>query len=56
MKLNISSKDLASSLYSPESVEISFNHTTKAEYVVEGKGLFVLYDAENNRAIPVIVQ
>ena len=49
-------KDLVGFAYTPGNVEISLNHTTKVEYVVDGEGVFILYDADKSRAIPVIVE
>lgn len=49
-------KDLVNALYRPQRVETSVNHTTKMEYVVGGKGLFVLYDAEHKRGVPFRVK
>lgn len=53
---SFSYKDLVNSVYRATGVETSVNHTTKAEYVVGGQGIFALYDAKGKRAIPVIVQ
>ena len=49
-------KDLVNALYRPQRVETSVNHTTKMEYVVGGKGLFVLYDAEHKQGVPFRVK
>ena len=45
-------KDLVNAVYRPLRMETSVNHTTKMEFVVGGKGLFVLYDAEKKKGIP----
>ena len=36
--------------------ETSVNNTTKVEYVVDGQGVFALYDQNNKRAMPFIVK
>ena len=45
-------KDLVNAVYTPSGVETSVNHTTKAEYLVGGEGIYALYDAKNKKAIP----
>lgn len=49
-------KDLVNAVYRPLRMETSVNHTTKMEFVVGGKGLFVLYDAEKKKGIPFSVK
>lgn len=49
-------KDLVNSSYRAQSIETSGNFTTKVEYEVGERGIFALYDAQNKRAIPVIVK
>ena len=53
---SFSYRDLVNSTIRPVSLETSVNHTTKAEYIVGGKGAFVLYDAKNKKAIPFIIK
>lgn len=36
--------------------ETSVNNTTRVEYVVDGQGVFALYDQNNKKAIPFIVE
>lgn len=45
-------KDLVNAVYHPLHVETSVNNTTKLEFKIAGKGLFVLYDAEKKQCIP----
>lgn len=52
----VSYRDLVNSTIRPVSVETSVNHTTKAEYIVGGQGIFALYDAKNKKAIPFIIK
>lgn len=52
----VSYRDLVNSTIRPVSVETSVNHTTKAEYIVGGQGVFALYDAKNKKAIPFIIK
>ena len=49
-------KDLVNSVYRAVKTETSVNHTTKAEYVVGGNGVFVLYDTKHKKAITFIVK
>lgn len=49
-------KDLVNSVYRAVKIETSVNNTTKAEYVVGGNGIFVLYDAKHKKAISFIVK
>lgn len=44
-------KDLAMSNYQSTEPKTSVNHTTRVEYVVSGKGVYALYDAQKGRAI-----
>ena len=34
----------------------SANNTTKVEYVVDGSGVYALYDQNNKKAMPFIVK
>lgn len=52
----VSYRDLVNSTIRPVSIETSVNHTTKAEYIVGGQGMFALYDAKNKKAIPFIIK
>ena len=52
----VSYRDLVNSTIRPVSIETSVNHTTKAEYIVGGQGVFALYDAKNKKAIPFIIK
>ena len=45
-------RDLVNTTVRPITLETSVNHTTKAEYLVGGQGVFALYDAKNKKAIP----
>ncbi len=45
-------RDLVNAAVRPVSLETSVNHTTKAEYIVGGQGIFALYDVKNKKAIP----
>ena len=45
-------RDLVNTAVRPVSLETSVNHTTKAEYILGGDGLFALYDAKNRKAVP----
>ena len=49
-------RDLVNSTVRPVSLETSVNHTTKAEYVVGGHGVFALYDAKSKKAIPFTIR
>lgn len=49
-------KELVNAIYRPQRIETSVNRTTKIEYIVGGKGLFVLYDAEKKMVIPFRVK
>lgn len=49
-------RDLVNATIRPVSLETSVNHTTKAEYIIGGKGLFALYDAKNKKAMPFIIK
>lgn len=52
----VSYRDLVNSTIRPVSVETSVNHTTKAEYIVGGQGIFALYDAKSKKAIPFTIK
>ena len=49
-------RELVNATIRPVSLETSVNHTTKAEYIIGGKGLFALYDAKNKKAMPFIIK
>ena len=49
-------KDLVNAVYPPKNISTSVNQTTKAEYFVDGQGVFALYDAKNHRAIPIVIR
>ena len=49
-------KDLVNSVTQPTSVTTSINQTTKAEYLINGQGVYALYDAKKHRAIPIIIK
>ena len=53
---SFSYRDLVNATYRPVSIETSVNHTTKAEYIVGGNGVFVLYDAKNKKAMPFVIK
>ena len=42
--------------YSAQGSETSANNTTKVEYVVDGPGVYALYDQNNKKAMPFIVK
>ena len=42
--------------FSAQGSETSVNNTTRVEYVVEGQGVFALYDQNNKKAMPFIVK
>ena len=42
--------------FSAQGSETSVNNTTRVEYVVDGQGVFALYDQNNKRAMPFIVK
>lgn len=42
--------------YSAQGSETSVNNTTRVEYVVDGQGVFALYDQNNRKAMPFIVK
>lgn len=42
--------------FSAQGSETSVNNTTKVEYVVDGQGVFALYDQNNKKAMPFIVK
>lgn len=49
-------RDLVNAMVRPASLETSVNHTTKAEYIVGGQGVFALYDAKSKKAIPFTIK
>lgn len=49
-------RDLVNATVRPVSLETSVNHTTKAEYIVGGQGVFALYDAKSKKAIPFTIK
>lgn len=49
-------KDLVNAVYTPSGIETSVNHTTKADYSVNGEGIYALYDAKAKKAIPFIIK
>ena len=49
-------RDLVNAAVRPVSLETSVNHTTKAEYIVGGQGIFALYDVKNKKAIPFTIK
>ena len=49
-------RDLVNATVRPVSLETSVNHTTKAEYIVGGQGIFALYDAKSKKAIPFTIK
>lgn len=49
-------RDLVNNIYRPRNIETSVNHTTKAEYFINGTGEYVLYDAKNHKGIPFVVK
>lgn len=53
---SFSYKDLVNAVYRPVSLEISINNTAKAEYRLNGAGMFILYDAKTRTAIPFTVK
>lgn len=42
--------------YSAQGSETSVNNTTRVEYVVDGQGVFALYDQNSKKAMPFIVK
>ena len=42
--------------FSAQGSETSVNNTTRVEYVIDGQGVFALYDQNNKRAMPFIVK
>ncbi len=42
--------------YSAQGSETSVNNTTRVEYIVDGQGVFALYDHNNKKAMPFIVK
>ena len=42
--------------FSAQGSETSVNNTTRVEYVVDGQGVFALYDQKNKKAMPFIVK
>lgn len=49
-------QSLVDAPYRPINVETSINHTTKAEYIVGGQGIFAFYDAQKKTAIPFVIK
>lgn len=49
-------RDLVNTTVRPVSLETSVNHTTKAEYIVGGQGVFALYDVKSKKAIPFTIK
>ena len=49
-------RDLVNAAVRPVSLETSVNHTTKAEYIVGGQGIFALYDVKSKKAIPFTIK
>ena len=49
-------RDLVNATIRPVSLETSVNHTTKAEYIVGGEGVFALYDAQTRKAYPFTIK
>ena len=49
-------RDLVNTTVRPVSLETSVNHTTKAEYIVGGQGIFALYDVKSKKAIPFTIK
>ena len=49
-------RDLVNAAVRPVSLETSVNHTTKAEYIVGGQGIFALYDVKNKKASPFTIK
>lgn len=42
--------------FSAQGSETSVNNTTRVEYVIDGQGVFALYDQNNKKAMPFIVK
>ena len=42
--------------FSAQGSETSVNNTTRVEYLIDGQGVFALYDQNNKRAMPFIVK
>lgn len=42
--------------FSAQGSETSVNNTTRVEYVIDGQGVFALYDPNNKKAMPFIVK
>ena len=42
--------------YTAQGSETSVNNTTRVEYIVDGQGVFALYDQNNKKAMPFIVK
>jgi len=42
--------------FSAQGSETSVNNTTRVEYIVDGQGVFALYDQNNKKAMPFIVK
>lgn len=53
---SFSYKDLVNAVVRPQDVTTSINKTTKAEYVVNGQGVYALYDTRKHQAIPIIIR
>lgn len=49
-------KDLVNSVVHAKKIEKSVNNTTRMEYQVELAGVYALYNAQDKRAIPIIVK
>lgn len=49
-------KDLVNSIVHAKKIEKSVNNTTRMEYQVELAGVYALYNAQDKRAIPIIVK
>lgn len=49
-------QSLVDAPYRPINVETSINHTTKAEYIIGGQGIFAFYDAQKKTAIPFVIK
>lgn len=49
-------KDLVNSVIHSTSVEKSVNNTTKATYRIDANGVYAIYNAQEKRAIPIIIK
>ena len=56
MNYGFTYKDLVNTTIRASKTETSVNRTTRAEYSVNDKGIYALYDAKGKKAIPLKVE